>query len=250
MKINEVEQQLGISKANIRFYEKQKLLTPNRAENGYREYSQADIERLQAIIVLRKLGISIQNIEKILNGKLPFQDAIQNNITELEEQIEQLEGSLKLSRQIALEQDETLDTLRYWDIIQQKEAQGEQFADVAADYWLNIMQPMVFRKFGLKDGMSIKKILLKIFAICGIYALVRTFVWKDGNLLTNFFYWPFIVAMGTLITFPIFWLGKHHPKAASVLNNILLVICVIVLGGALLLLAFGLLRALWNTICG
>ena len=40
MKINEVEQMLGISKANIRFYEKQNLLTPRRNENGYREYSQ------------------------------------------------------------------------------------------------------------------------------------------------------------------------------------------------------------------
>ena len=40
MKINDVEKLLGITKANIRFYEKEGLLTPGRMENGYREYSE------------------------------------------------------------------------------------------------------------------------------------------------------------------------------------------------------------------
>ena len=34
MKINEAEQLLGITKANIRFYEKEGLLTPSRNESG------------------------------------------------------------------------------------------------------------------------------------------------------------------------------------------------------------------------
>ena len=37
MKINDVEQILGITKANIRFYEKEGLLNPSRNENGYRD---------------------------------------------------------------------------------------------------------------------------------------------------------------------------------------------------------------------
>ena len=41
MKINEAEQLLGITKANIRFYEKEGLLTPSRNESSYREYSDA-----------------------------------------------------------------------------------------------------------------------------------------------------------------------------------------------------------------
>lgn len=47
MKINEAEELLGISKANIRFYEKQGLLTPGRSENRYRDYSGKDIDRLR-----------------------------------------------------------------------------------------------------------------------------------------------------------------------------------------------------------
>ncbi len=44
MKINQVEQLVGITKGNIRFYEKEGLLTPGRNnDNGYRDYSDADV---------------------------------------------------------------------------------------------------------------------------------------------------------------------------------------------------------------
>ena len=44
MTIKEVEQKTGLSRSNIRFYEKEKLLNPVRNErNGYREYSFEDI---------------------------------------------------------------------------------------------------------------------------------------------------------------------------------------------------------------
>ena len=248
MKIHEVEEQLGISKANIRFYEKQGLLCPERKENKYREYSDVDVQRLKAIVVLRKLGIPVQSIAKILNGELDFQSAIRENIRELEAQIEQLEGSLNLSRQIVKEEEPKLDADRYWNIIQQKEAQGEKFADIVAEYWNAIGFPMIARRFGLTDEMSIKGKVGKILLICACYALVRTFLWKDGNLLRNFLYWPMIILVVSAITFLIFWVGKHHPKIATVLNTILLILCGVVLGGVILLLAGGVLVALWNWI--
>lgn len=50
MKIKDVEKQVGISKANIRFYEEEGLIHPARnQENNYREYSKADVEQLQEI---------------------------------------------------------------------------------------------------------------------------------------------------------------------------------------------------------
>ena len=57
MKIKHVEELVGISSKNIRFYEEQGLLTPSRAENNYREYHEADIIRLKQIKFLRKLGV-------------------------------------------------------------------------------------------------------------------------------------------------------------------------------------------------
>lgn len=240
MKINEVEQLLGISKANIRFYEKQNLLTPQRKDNGYREYSQEDVERLQTVIVLRKLGIAVQDVEQILNGKQDFQEAIHQNISELETQIEQLKGALAVSRQIASEQAKELDTKRYWELIQKKEAQGEEFVDVVSDYWINVLEPIVSRKFAMKKKLSAPKLLLAVVVFCSFYALARTFIWKEGNLLINFLYWPFIFAVVAAITFPIFWIGKHHPKVAAVLSTVLITVCGLFLAAVVIVLILGL----------
>lgn len=66
MKINEVEQKVGITKKNIRFYEQEGLLKPERnVQNGYREYSEEDLILLQKIKLLRKLSVPIEEIRKI-----------------------------------------------------------------------------------------------------------------------------------------------------------------------------------------
>ena len=50
MKINEVEAAVGVTKKNIRFYEEEGLISPRREPgNGYRSYSEADVERLRRI---------------------------------------------------------------------------------------------------------------------------------------------------------------------------------------------------------
>ena len=59
MKIRQVEELVGITKKNIRFYEDQGLLNVERAENGYREYHKEDITRLQEIRLFLKMDISI-----------------------------------------------------------------------------------------------------------------------------------------------------------------------------------------------
>ena len=69
MKIQQVEELVGISKKNIRFYEEQGLLRPGRAENGYREYRQADVLRLKEIKLLRKLAVPIEDIRAVLQGE-------------------------------------------------------------------------------------------------------------------------------------------------------------------------------------
>jgi len=43
MKIKEIEKRTGITKANIRYYESQGLITPDREPNGYRTYHESHI---------------------------------------------------------------------------------------------------------------------------------------------------------------------------------------------------------------
>ena len=62
--IKEAEEQTGISRANIRYYEKMGLLQPKRNEkNGYREYRPEDIKRILQIKILRKLDVPIEEIK-------------------------------------------------------------------------------------------------------------------------------------------------------------------------------------------
>ena len=66
MKNNEVEARVGITKKNIRFYEAQGLLSPRRnSENGYRDYGPDEVETLRRIKLLRKLGLSLEEIRQM-----------------------------------------------------------------------------------------------------------------------------------------------------------------------------------------
>jgi diaminopimelate decarboxylase len=68
MKINEVETRVGITKKNIRFYEEKGLVSPKRNDtNGYREYSEEDVEILQKVKLLRQLSVPIEEILKLEN---------------------------------------------------------------------------------------------------------------------------------------------------------------------------------------
>ncbi|MDE6722978.1 MAG: MerR family transcriptional regulator, partial [Eubacterium sp.] len=86
MKIQELEKELNISRANIRFYEKEGLLNPARKENGYRDYSDEDIAVLKKIIIYRKLGISVTDIKKIFANELDLQEAVSQSIENLKKE--------------------------------------------------------------------------------------------------------------------------------------------------------------------
>ena len=214
MKINEAEELLGISKANIRFYEKEGLLTPRRGENRYRDYSEEDLDRLREIVILRKLGISVQDIKKLLDGELMLGDAMTANIASLEEQISQLTGALKLSRQIREEKLTKLDTPRYWEIIHAEEQRGGKFFEIVSEYW-SVMSPHYRRIFKIEEGMSGKQQVKQILLICVICMVGRYIFFRDENFLVSFLHWPIVFLGVFCLLFPLCLLGKKHPVAAS-----------------------------------
>lgn len=76
MKIKEVEQQTGITKANIRYYESQGLISPNRESNSYRTYDESHVRELLRIKLLRSLGLSIESIKALCDEKITLEDAL------------------------------------------------------------------------------------------------------------------------------------------------------------------------------
>ncbi|MDE6675029.1 MAG: MerR family transcriptional regulator [Acetatifactor sp.] len=91
MTIKEVEERTGLARSNIRFYEKEKLIEPLRNDkNGYRDYSETDIETIKKIAYLRTLEISIEDIRHIISGKVSLIEAIEKQATTIKEQLEGL----------------------------------------------------------------------------------------------------------------------------------------------------------------
>ena len=55
-----------MTKRAIKYYEEKGLLSIKKDDNGYRNYTQEDVETLKKISIYRKLGISIDDIKKLL----------------------------------------------------------------------------------------------------------------------------------------------------------------------------------------
>ncbi len=69
MLINETSKITNLTKKAIGYYVEQELIFPNILDNGYRDFSDNDIECLKKIYVLRKLGLGIEEIKSVLADK-------------------------------------------------------------------------------------------------------------------------------------------------------------------------------------
>lgn len=129
MKIGEASERLGISISNIRFYEKKGLIGPERdTESKYRNYTEEDLEEIKQIIVLRKMGMSIEAITYIKKGFLTVEDALTNQLEALDEEEDKIYASRKLCLK-AIDGPKTMEGMaNLFDFVTEEEEQGAQFA--------------------------------------------------------------------------------------------------------------------------
>ena len=66
MKTNDAQKKTGLTRKALKYYEEQGLVVPSREENGYRHYSNEDIDKLNEISAYRKMGLSVPEIKSIL----------------------------------------------------------------------------------------------------------------------------------------------------------------------------------------
>ena len=66
MLVNEVCKECNLTKKAVEYYIEQGLIAPSVRENGYRDFSDADVAQLKKISVLRGLGLSVAEIEGVL----------------------------------------------------------------------------------------------------------------------------------------------------------------------------------------
>lgn len=86
MTIKELENILGMTRANIRFYEQEGFIAPARGGNNYRIYSEEDVETLRKLKLLRQLGLPLDTIKQVQQGELALDVALARQQRTLEEQ--------------------------------------------------------------------------------------------------------------------------------------------------------------------
>lgn len=253
MKIKELENVMSISRSNIRFYEKQGLFSPERRDNNYREYTEHDIEVLKKIIVFRKMGFSVEEIKLIQNNELPFTEAITNTQHRIEDEIEQLNGSLKLIKWVAKENSsfDEIDIDEHWNAIRESEKSGEKFVDICKDFLeleLNSFDVMCkyvffhdFKRSRAKHGTIIACGILLL--LCILRGIGKVLIWKE-SFWSGFLY-PFAIALAaSIIILPLFLLSKKFPKIASIIATILLVLIILFFIGIFLLILYGIFNSI------
>jgi Cu(I)-responsive transcriptional regulator len=67
MNIGTAAERSGLPAKTIRYYEEIGLLKPDRTDNGYRDYSTADIHKLRFLQRSRSLGFSVEECRQLLS---------------------------------------------------------------------------------------------------------------------------------------------------------------------------------------
>ena len=112
MRIGELAERLELNPRTIRFYERIGVMPePERTPSGYRDYSEADEERLRFVRLAQSLGLSLDDIREVLalreRGEAPcryVRAVISEQARAIEERIgelERLRGELRRLERVA-----------------------------------------------------------------------------------------------------------------------------------------------------
>lgn len=141
--IQDLSKAAGTTSRTLRHYGDLGLLEPTRlGANGYRYYDQSSLLRLQRILVLRELGVSLGAIAEILQGQEDPVDALRGHLKDLTRDQE------RLRRQIAsvtstigkLERGEQLMAQETFDGFDQTQYKDEVIERWGKDYFIGLGQ--------------------------------------------------------------------------------------------------------------
>jgi len=121
--ISELARQCGLSRSTLLYYSRLGLLKPAaRTASNYRQYGEAERERLGQICRLRQTGLSLRDIATALDeGPAAAGQALQNRVAQIDWEIRQLENqrliTARLADQPELAEPKQLTSRRQWTAI-------------------------------------------------------------------------------------------------------------------------------------
>ena len=104
MKIGELSSRTGVPPRMLRYYEQQGLITASRADNGYRDYAETQVDRAQRVRSLIRTGVPTRLIAAVLDLEEPhngwtdscsqeFAETLAHELRAIEEKIACLQTS-------------------------------------------------------------------------------------------------------------------------------------------------------------
>ncbi|KAA3636952.1 MAG: MerR family transcriptional regulator [Armatimonadetes bacterium] len=103
--IGNVARMSGLTVRTLHHYDDIGLLVPSaRGTNGYRIYTESDLERLRTILVYRELGLGLSEIASILDDDVDPATSLLRERLELTDRIERLRGITHMIDKAIVEQ--------------------------------------------------------------------------------------------------------------------------------------------------
>lgn len=196
MTIRDVEVRLDLPRASIRFYEKEGLVCPGRSENGYRDYSEADVEVLGKVKLLRQLGLSLEEIRELQKGELSLTVALDRRLGELEGEQRELERSVELCRRLR-DTGATYATLPAGDFLAELEREGRS-KPPAGDILPNVYHP--WRRFFARSlDLALLGMLLTLPELLVLRLNPSQIGGVLGTLLNGYLSWGLLLVLEPLL---------------------------------------------------
>ncbi|MDV5169757.1 MerR family transcriptional regulator [Photobacterium rosenbergii] len=85
-RISELAEQVGLSRSTLLYYEKLGLIAGKRLGNGYRSYSEQDLQRLKLLQQLQAGGLTLKECQACLEAKVD-RELLLNRMHQLDEEI-------------------------------------------------------------------------------------------------------------------------------------------------------------------
>ena len=177
MNISAVETKTDLSKANIRFYESEGLITPARLENGYRDYTEDNIDTLMKIKLLRELRVPMEKIRALQDGTEDMRAILEAQFEYFASEQEGISHADKVCRSIFDDgaEYESLDAAKYLTELHTPQNVSDEY--LSADAIPYEAHPW-YRYFARSVDLGIYTIL----SLFVFFVLPRTSVDSLGNL--------------------------------------------------------------------
>jgi len=200
MTIAEIEERSGLLRANIRFYESEGFISPQRGANGYRIYSEEDLAVLEKIKLLRSLQMPLHRIKDLHLGERTLSSVMEEHIAKLKAEQLELKKSQRVCEVMRRENADykTMDTAHYIRLLEswsqetgiREEWKREDREKVRAPFrrllargfdhmlYLIIWLLLIFGLHRLTPFSSTTFIILIMLGVCGVAPMLLALLFE------------------------------------------------------------------------